>query len=161
MFQDRGGAPDITVYKTADETVASSIALQADNHLIATNLRSSRKYVGRFVLYVAEPGSLVNGGLRIGFTGPSVDNFRGFLTHREDHPSNTSLVFTGMALSSLSDTFVYSAAHSDPTDIMVTIEFEIEPSANGDLTLTWAQEASSSTATTMKKGSNLLVWRVA
>lgn len=126
------------VLKTADETISSSTTLQADDALFFT-LEANKSYmVDVFVL-------MSTGGTedwKFQFTGPASVTFDGYV-----HDGNNVRQFT--EASAAIDTF-------SVTEGVWHFKVSITNGASaGNFTLTWAQNTSGATNTTVKQGSVL------
>lgn len=130
------------IYKSADESVASSDVLQDDNHLTTT------VEVGTYLVTIMLFGSFPSlTGIKVALDGTSVAaNF-----------------ILGMA----PFTAALVTAYGSPYQVLsasnytgLVFQAAIEVSSAGTLKLQWAQAASDPTNTTVKRGSYMLLERV-
>lgn len=150
MFQDRANAPapDLYAYKTADESVTNSDVLQDDDHL-TVSVKSGRKYVFRVVLRVEG----ANGDIKVTLNGTcTVSNF--WYGNASDGGFNVVFATT---LGGTARSFDTAASPGN----VCTLEGALEPTSDGTFYVQWAQVTPDLGATTVKKGSHLVVWRLA
>ena len=133
-------------YKTADESVTSSTALQDDDHLTVT-LKAGRKYAFRFYLL---PNTTAAGGLKAAFGGTATHTniLAAATVHFDDGTIGAQQITAAGAEAPLS-----SAAGAT----VAVIEGVTEVNAAGTFLLQWAQQSSNGTATTLQRGSYLEV----
>lgn len=142
----------VTAYKTADETVTSSAALQDDDHL-ALAVAASATYAldGLFIISGSSAGDV-----RFNWSGPTgyaVDWTPGF--PRATLASVTYDSFDWSTFDESADAYI-SLASSAGTPIRMMLRplgTVVTSSTSGTLTLRWAQGTSNGTATTLFSGS--------
>ena len=140
-----GGWP--RVVKTVTESRTSTTTLTADTDLRVT-MGANKKYLMRATVYFGVAGT--GPGLKYGFTGPASPTLvRATGTHTSataTPPAN----FAQNAYETTGKVFPSSAAGLH----VAQLEFYIENGANaGDFVITWAQNASSGTASNSGRGS--------
>jgi hypothetical protein len=150
------GVAPLAVIKPADETVTSSVVLQADNNLLL-NLADYPNSTWLFECFLVYSG---------GTQGSSDIQWQWSV------PSGATLLYTddNMTTSGNPSTGTLWTASSNPTagtnggtgnlcGLTMKGTLQIGTTA-GTLQLLWAQNHSSSTATTVKAGSSLQLWQV-
>ena len=155
-YQKADGTPIVApasgptrIYKTANESVTSSVTAQNDDHL-AFNMAANTKYQFRMMLFVDDSIAAGSGGLNGGFTGPASPTAVR-VTSRTLFSGGANI----MSLSYTSTGMIQSNTSIIATDAII-VEGLIQNGANsGTLQFTWAQMASSATATTILAGSYL------
>lgn len=157
MAPASGGKVPFGVYKTADESVTSSTALQNDDHLV---MAIAANEVWRYSadLFWEADGT---GDIKFAFTGPAgVTEMRlwhGFGTDGAGGTNNEDTTYTG------SGTVCGSHQGQGAGTVRHTIlgGYIANGGTAGNLQLQWAQNTSNAVASIMKKYSSLLAWRLA
>lgn len=133
-------------YKTADETVTSSTALQDDDHLQVA--LTAGTYQFEFFLWVEAPAT-PGIKLAVNYTGTTT-NIRAIGTYL----TATAVETTNTA------TAVDTAFLIDSGNGFVTIHGTITVSTSGTLVLRWAQNVSDAAGSKVDQNSNMRVWKV-
>ena len=143
------------VYKTADESVTSSITLQDDNHLVFA-VEASSLYVAKYTLYYANGDAASDA--KFGWTVPAAATFlAGFAGAgaASTDPTAATSMSTAYITTGSNVIGVMSANARVSVEAIFTIS-----ATPGNVTLQWAQNASSGTALTLKAGSFVEVRKV-
>lgn len=145
---------DISVWKTADESVASSTTFQNDDHLILP-LKANRRYSIKFSLYY---GATAAADLTTRpFTSTAMDV--AWFQMGLNYVGGSLLATSGnidLALNGAAPGFLwFDGDPAGPTTLHVGLLLMdvLVGAAGGNLTLQWAQLASSGVATILKAGS--------
>lgn len=146
-----GNDPRIfTAVKSADESVTSSTTTQNDDHLALT-VHANKVFTAVYYLNItcaAWTGSA--GAIKCEWTYASGTTFyAGFVN---DLSSEGGVIQTGTLL---------SACHYAATSADIIVVTGTWGGSDGTLQLKWAQRGSSGTATTVRKGSSVVVWELA
>ena len=154
--------------KTADESVTSSTTLQDDDHL-TFSIGASEEFVGSIFLSVG--AALNTTGIKIAITVPAAATLEviasaGNYYNTTAAPTYTTLRTTtsGTALDFTATGFSngIGANGGDVIHDLISIHLWVLNSTNaGNVTLQFAQNTSSGTAVTVRKGSHLIAHRVA
>lgn len=140
--------------KTADETVTSSTTLQDDDHLTFP-IAANEEWIAEFIL-INIGDSLSTTGLKTAITVPAgatmdaTSNFQGGTGDAQGVRGTTS----GAALTA------YTPAGSNLGNVRVYV-WVLNGATAGNVTLQWAQNASSATALTARKGGHVKAVRLA
>lgn len=146
------GTVMLKAYKTADENVASSTTVQADDHLTLT-LAASTKYHFRFFIFTNNAGAAE--GFRCTVNGTvTVNSFKAQITIFDDTLNSMA------ALTRITTLGTEVAAGLGAGDNFTTIDGTIETNASGTFELRWAQNVSGADNTTVQRGSSLVVTKV-
>lgn len=133
------------VTKTEDETVTESTVLQADDQLTFPVVAD-----GVYLIQANLYATFGEGDIKLGFSGPTMNftSIRAQLISDGQSPAmgSTTSLSTGIPL-----------VVSTPVDGMIQMDCAFAPSANGTITLVWAQNTSNVTGTVVKGGSYLVV----
>lgn len=152
-----GPAP-LFVRKTADESVTSSTTLQADDHLTKAVEASKTYFVRARIYYTAS----VAGDIKILWTAPAGATFEwdSVASPTFGVGGDTSALQSGSGLKrALGDTVSYGGV---VTGAAINVEgFLTVAGTAGNFALTWAQNTSDGTATTVQAGSRILLQEVA
>lgn len=134
--------------KTTTESRTTNTVLTADTDL-AVPMAANKKYHIRGVLYGGQAGS--GSGLKVGFTGPASPTLvRAMRIHTSTGTAPANTPATGYDTTGLNFTAGAGALH------ISLVDYYVENGANaGDFQITWAQVASSGTASNMGRGSYL------
>ena len=145
------------IRKTADQTVTSSAVLVDDTHLQFA-IAASEVWAGRFALFV---------------TGATT----GDISFALNAPAGATGIFTVIAptqgLGTLTDSVRWDGftsfgdanlcapgTLSSTAPVSIIIDFNVDNAGTaGTFKLRWAQRVSDATATTVRKGSNLMAWK--
>jgi hypothetical protein len=153
-------ALEFIIIKPSDESVTSSTTLQNDNHLNSGTLQPGT-YILEWFLQVtgADAGDI---SLQHTFTGTMTINMftQGFPTGAVG-VSEFSRCETGNINDTVSPTNSTNLGTITGQNVVVFVHMLAEVSATGAITLTWAQNTSNGTATTVKAGSHLVVRKIA
>lgn len=144
----------LTALKTADESIASSTALQADNELTLA-LPASAQYTLDVMLFYTASAS---GELKLGFTFPS-----GCVVHLAGVGYVLSGSFTIDLTSQLSMTSGTTSLSYEGSGATTSVSLRgtvLNGVTAGNLQLIWAQNTSNATATVVKAGSWLRLIRI-
>lgn len=142
----------LTAYKTADQSVASSTTLQDDNHLLIP--------VGAGEVWAFEATLFIDAGatgadIKVGISWPSVD--AGILASLGAEMGLTDPSQTTIRLITRPESLeVFAGIDGTFGTVMRVFAAATIGATPGDVTLRWAQYASSATATTIKKYSYLV-----
>ena len=139
----------LTAYKNSDESVTSSITLQDDDAL-TVSLAASTTYHCRLVLFTTNAGAAEGLQLALGGT-VGVGNLNAQIAIYDD-TLNTLVAFARVTALAAG----VGAGLSSGSNFAV-IEGTIETSTAGTLLLSWAQNVSGASATTVQRGSSLVV----
>lgn len=131
--------------KTADESITSSTTLQNDDDL-KLRLPSNSIWIGTFTYWWEGHAS---GDIKWDWTLPS-----GATSLFDEHAS-LGVGNTGIPLT----TQISGAAQTGNSMLTALGAIILMGSTSGTIQLQWAQQTSNGTATTMKKGSNLIMHR--
>lgn len=141
--------------KAADESVTSSTTLQDDNHLVFA-AEASSVYVAKYNLFVANGDAASDG--KFGFTLPAAGTFLAkFMA--AGAASTDATAATSMQVSYITSGSAVIGMLSNNQGVTIEAAFTIGVTP-GNVTLQWAQNASSGTAMTLKQGSFLEVRKV-
>jgi hypothetical protein len=157
-------AADMTTYfvqqavviKSADETVASSTTNQNDNELSIAVDANTTYWVECFLIYAADPSA----DIKVTYNGPSGTTMQwcadGLVSSSTAVVDNVSRSLQGLA---------NTPSHggiTNNTTVLVAMHKGVLTTggSSGNLTLQWAQLASSANATRVYAGSTLVVTRV-
>lgn len=140
--------PVIMAYKLADESVTSSITLQADDHLFVPVEANSVYFVESFIPFGgAATGA---GGIRSDWTAPAGSTFDWAAYGTNGHASGTTVdydvvmqIITGLRSQA---TNAGTNMSMQPKGTLVTA------GTSGIFTFRWAQASSNATPTIVKKG---------
>lgn len=140
--------PQIVVTKSADETVTSSTVFQDDNHL-TTTLDASSIYYGEFLFLLARTNTTNIPVIKFAISASSLGT--GVV-----ESSSASVILDGTT--SIGSWSLQSWATNVP--VVAKLSFVVS-TLNSPLTLTlrWAQNTSSTTGVTVKKGSRLIAYK--
>jgi len=142
------GAIGLTAIKSADTGRASTTTLAADPDLTVAVLANTAYLVRISMLY--KSGTTNTGDLKIGFSVPTGATFAGgFLCI--SNPLGVAIFPVPTASTVMVS---YGNGTSNPLWCEVTANLVVSTTA-GNFTLTWAQNTSSGTATTLMAGSSL------
>jgi hypothetical protein len=149
--------PHLIVRKSADESVTSSTTLQDDNHLILPVVANEIYRVEFLVIF---SGANSTGDIKIAFTFPS-----GGRIDVSALAANTSGTFsTESYISSSTSPTAGNAFNGRGTSVRVAMPIVgifTTGGTGGNLTLQWAQNTSSGTATTVYANSTLYAVKLA
>lgn len=151
----------LCAYKTADETVTSSTALQDDDFMTVT-LVANTVYVVRNVFFIAGDDAA---DLKVNYTVPSgTTGWMGqtalFAPAGASTASDANMV--AYAVSGTALAFDLAIGIADTNFVVATVDGLMEVGGTGGaMTTRWAQVTSSGTGTTLKRGSYLLAQMVA
>lgn len=141
-----------SIYKTADESVASSTVLQDDDHLTVT-LGASASYWFKFFLFHNNVGALE--GIKVAVSGTAgVTSLKAQITITDDTTNTTAALARVTAFGSA------VGAGLGAGDNYTEIQGVIETSTAGTFLLQFAQNASGTNAVTMQRGSSLVALRI-
>jgi hypothetical protein len=139
--------------KTADESVTSSTTLQDDDHLTFA-IAANEEWTIQFLLTYGDV--LTTTGIKMAVTTPSGATQRIF-AHFVGNGGDAAL-----AASVTVNTAFFSSTPSVSTQHVTTVNaWVLNGATPGNVTLQWAQNASSGTALTFKKGSFMQATRIA
>ena len=141
-----------SAYKTADESVSSSITVQDDNHL-SLSLAASTTYQFRFVLFTNNVGAAEGFRCTLGGT-VGVTSLKAQISIYDD-TANTLAAFA--RITALGSEIGSGLAAGNN---MSFIDGSIETSTAGTFLLRWAQNVSGANNTTVERNSNLVVTRL-
>lgn len=142
--------PTIT-YKTANESVSSSDALQSDDHLTVA-LSSGKKYYFFAHLLVSDGTAGASGGLSVAMGGTAV--LASAIASAEIFGIDTPGILTNSRFTALGDANMISTiGESLPT---VMFRGTVEVTTGGTFVVRWAQVVSTAGNLTMLKGSTLM-----
>lgn len=155
---DRYLIQQISVIKTADESVISSTVLQPDDELILSPLIANSTYFLEFFLIY---DAIQTADLKLGWSYPagaamhySHGGLRGGTTATVDQISRTYFDETGFP-------WIGGPAAASGTNAVVMGEGTISTfAAGGDLTLRWSQNTNIATATVLKANSVLIAQKL-
>lgn len=153
----------LSVYKTADESVPNSVALQNDDHLFLPVVNGA-VYTFELVVYVTGAGSATAGDFTHAWTFPGGTLYYGAQGLTNSVAYGVSTTGSVNALTFINNTSPSSAmSHGTPLTNITPIFGRglYVCTANGTLQLQWCQRAVSATPTTVKTGSHLLAHRIA
>lgn len=144
------------VRKTADESVTSSTTLQNDDALLFA-IASSEVWVVEFVLFVVGNTS---GDVKLAVTVPaSASVYYGIVAN--SIPGSGYVAGSSNSATATSGDEKSADVMTSPGVVLVIKGYVANSTTAGNVTLQWAQAASSGTATTVKAGSHLIAHKVA
>ncbi|WP_157251133.1 hypothetical protein [Nonomuraea typhae] len=144
------------IIKSVDESVTSSTTLQADNELVVAVSANTDYLVECFLIYGADPA----GDIKTDWDGPAsatmdwvADAITQSATATVDQVSRTA--------QSISGTPSHGGITNNSTNLVALHKGIVRVAGTaGNLTLTWAQQASSANATFVRANSTLIVTRI-
>lgn len=142
--------PIVKLYKTADESVTSSITLQNDDHLVFA-IAASEVWVAEYTLFMTGAST---GDFQYAFTVPAgATGIHGVQGATATTSDATSTLMTEKVFAVLTSAPAVGTVASG-TLTVARIYLQVTNSTTaGNVTLQWAQAASDVTATTVKAGS--------
>ncbi len=143
-----GGGPDEYIFKSADESVASSTALQDDDELKFA-IGADEMWTVRLVLYFTGAAPVVLGNQAgIKYT-VDLSAGAGDVERYSTVPEMTVLTFGATTL-----------AETDPAIQVIELTATLDNTGGGaaEFILRWAQREANVTPVTVKKGSMLMAW---
>jgi len=153
-----GGASNLFVRKSADESVTSSATLQDDNHLVLAVEPNTTYEVTAFIIY----DGATTGDIKVSFTGPAGATLDwtplGLIT---SVTASTGQIKTGHDTFADSEGVGTAGVGAGNRAVLQPHGLLVVGATAGSLTFRWAQLASDATATTVLTGSWLRAQRVA
>ncbi|MFI9552655.1 hypothetical protein [Nonomuraea endophytica] len=149
-------AQQAVIIKAVDESVTSSIVLQADNELVMAVSANTDYFVECFLIYSADPAA----DIRTDWDAPAgatldwvADAITQSATATVDQVSRTA--------QSVSGTPSHGGITNNSTFLVALHKGVLRVAGTaGNLTLTWAQQVSSANATFVRATSTLIVTRI-
>lgn len=145
--------------KPADEAVASSTALQNDDHLLFT-VEAGKSYVFDLVLIFVAGASSSAIDAKVGFSFPGAAGSLTFGTTALDPATASGLgqVQIGGVAAATSGVSAVGVGVAGGVDSCVRVSGSIAATAAGTVRLMWAQNTASASSMTLKAGSTLQAW---
>lgn len=145
--------------KAANESVTSSTTMQDDNDIAGIALDADKVYLVDF--YPSVSAAAAAGDVKFGWTTTGGVAGLGTRVCRGPQTGTTDATNTAMRVSRHNLTTAVPYGHDGSTTCAIHETFLVETSAGaGTLTLRWAQNASSGTATTLSTSTYVVVTEV-
>jgi len=142
-----------TIYKTADETVNNSAALQNDDHLLFA-VNANEEWIFKIALFITAVNMAAD--LQLDLTCPAAGVVR---FGQDDAAMSTGGVTTAGIWAVGGGTLQFGAAMADNMIVKVTGHYLGGANA-GNVQLRWAQAAAHASDLTVARGSFLQAWRI-
>ncbi|MGI5288020.1 hypothetical protein ACQEVF_32410 [Nonomuraea polychroma] len=144
------------IIKASDESVTSSTALQADNELVMALSANTDYFVECFLIYSADPA----GDIKTDWDAPTGTTFD-WVADAITQSATATLDQVSRTAQSVSGTPSHGGITNNSTFLVALHKGILRVgSTAGNLTLTWAQQASSANATFVRANSTLIVTRI-
>lgn len=147
----------VTLFKTATESVTSSVALQNDDQLFFAVAGNSRYTMEGFIIY----DGATAGDLKVAFTYPAGATFEWSNRGNTGPAAGTSLTDFNTVIQTNDARSINATPTPSPPGLhFAPIGYLITSSTAGNLQMQWAQDTSSATATRVRSGSWLRLMKV-
>jgi hypothetical protein len=144
------------IIKGVDESVTSSITLQADNELVMAISANTDYFVECFLIYSADPA----GDIKTDWDAPTGATFD-WVADAITQSAAATVDQVSRTAQSVSGTPSHGGITNNSTILCALHKGILRVSSTaGNLTLTWAQQASSASATFVRANSTLIVTRI-